>query len=193
MPSQTAVTEFERQLAPVLAGFGVKLSAADLRTIDRFHRAFIDDGLGLQFHSFGRVPQVYYPTFRDLLVATDARGKLWNYLAAENDFQLLKSMEADNLIVPVVGDIAGPHAMRAIAEDMAERGTKLSAMYVSNIESYLLRDGSFPRFVENVSRMPRDDRSLIIRSVFAGGGISTSSIEPVDRLLTSSPPPGRYR
>src|SRR4029079_12521482 len=107
--------------------------------------AFIDDGLGLQFHSFGRSPQMYYPTFRDLLVATDTRGKLWNYLAAENDFQMLKSMEADNLIVPVVGDVAGPHAMRAIAEDIAARGTKLPAMDVSNIESYLLPDGPFPR------------------------------------------------
>ena len=40
-----------------IKGFGVPLSRADFETIDRFHRAFIEAGLGLQFHSFNRAPQ----------------------------------------------------------------------------------------------------------------------------------------
>src|SRR5207253_9700156 len=111
--------------------------------------------LALQFQSFGRPAQPYYPTFRDLLTATDASGHAWNYLASEDDFQFVKSLEAHDGVIPVVGNVAGPHAMRAIAERIAESGHHLSAFYVSNIENYLYREGQFSRFAENVARLPR--------------------------------------
>src|SRR5688572_13195192 len=44
-----------------IARTGVPLSAEDLRTIDRFHRRFIDAGLSLRFQSTGRAPRSYYP------------------------------------------------------------------------------------------------------------------------------------
>jgi hypothetical protein len=173
--------------APVRAGeietaviaFGVRLSRADLETIRRFHRTFIDAGLGLQFQSFGRPPQPYYPTFRDLLLATDAGGRTWNYLASEDDFQFVKALQARDAVIPVVGNVAGTHAMRAIAETIAGRGGRVSAFYVSNVESYLYRDGQFARFVENVGRLPHDAHSVIIRSIFGGAGTSTSVVEPM--------------
>ena len=62
-----AVQALRRRLDGTIQGFGVPLSRADVDTIDRFHREFIDAGLGLQFHSFNRAPQQYYPTLRDLL------------------------------------------------------------------------------------------------------------------------------
>ena len=42
--------------------------------------------------------------------------------------------------------------------------------YASNVEFYLFREGTFARFVDNLSRIPHSDRSLIVRSVFGGGG-----------------------
>ena len=71
--------------------------------------------------------------------------------------------------MPVVGNLAGSHALREVAKVMAERGDKLSAMYVSNVEFYLMREGTFDAFASTVRSLPRDSRSVIIRSYFGGG------------------------
>ena len=47
------------------------------------------------------------PTYADLMVATDAAGDARSYLASEESFAILKALQAQNLIVPVVGDFAG--------------------------------------------------------------------------------------
>ncbi len=189
-PVADSVEAFRRQLDQAVAAFGLRLSRADLATIDRFHRTFIDQGLGLQFRSFGRPPQPYYPTLRDLLLATDASGHPWNYLASEADFSFVKSLEARDAVIPVVGNVAGDHAMRAIAEAIGARGYRVSAFYVSNIENYLYRDGQFSRYLENVERLPHDTHSVIIRSIFGNGGASTSVVEPLagENALRSSRP-----
>jgi hypothetical protein len=52
---------------------------------------------------------------------------------------------------------------------MGERGEKLSALYVSNVEFYLMREGSFDSFAASVRTLPRSARSVIVRSYFGGG------------------------
>ena len=113
-------------------------------------------------------------------MATDASGHAWNYLASEGDFQFLKSLQARDAIVPVVGDVAGTHAMSLIAEDVARRGDRVSAFYVSNVETYLLRRNQWLQFLENVKRLPQDSRSVKIRSMFSTAGASTSVVEPLN-------------
>ncbi len=172
---------------------GITLSDRDLTTIDRFHGQFIRAGLGLQFQSTGRPAREYYPTYRDLLLETDRRGRQLCYLASEDDFQFVKSLEARDLIVPVVGNIAGPKALAAIGQEISRRGEKVSAFYDSNIENYLFRDGSFPRFVENVKKLPHTGKSVIIRSLFGGyqlpesvpGYYSTSAVQTIDQFLAN--------
>ena len=171
------------RLDETIAGFGVPLSRADMDTVHRFHRAFVDAGLSLQFHSFNRAPQPYYPTFRDLLLATDAGGREWNYLGTNEDFQFVRALEGRDGVIPVVGDVAGPHAMRAIAAAIGERGERLSALYISNVENYLFRDGVFARYADNLGHLPRGARSVVIRSVFSGGGESISRVQPLDQML----------
>ena len=75
-------------------------------------------------------------------------------------------MEDQDLIVPVVGDLSGPQAMKAIGQYIAEIKENVSAFYVSNIEFYLQRQGTFDKFVENLKSLPIDKRSVIIRSYF---------------------------
>jgi hypothetical protein len=163
---------------------GVALTHQDYDTIAKFHQAFIDAGLGLQFHSFGRAPQPYYPSFRDLLLATDASGHGWNYLQSEEDFQFLRTLEERDGVIPVVGDVAGPHAMRAIAGELDQRGEHVSAFYISNVENYLFRDGTFARYAENVAGVPRTSKSVVIRSIFSGAGQSVSRVQPLDQMVT---------
>lgn len=149
--------------------YGIPVTPAELETIGRIHQAFFDAGVDLKFTSLGRAPRDYYPTLKQLLLERDLSGKQLNYLADEDDFQYLKALEARNLVVPVVGNLAGTHALREIGRVLGERSEKLSAMYVSNVEFYLMREGSFDTFAGTVRTMPHDSRSVIIRSYFGGG------------------------
>jgi len=172
---------------------GIPVTPADLATIDRFRRAFVQSGLGLQFHSTGRAARDYYPTYRDLLLETDRRGRRLCYLASEDDFQFVKGLEGRDAVVPVVGNLSGSHALAAIGQEITRRGEKVSAFYVSNIENYLFRDGTFPRFVDNVKKLPRSDKSVIIRSLFGGmslpesvpGYYSTSAVQTINEFVAN--------
>lgn len=151
--------------------FGVKLDPAELETINRIHTAFFDAGPDLKFTSRNRPPRWYYPSYRDLLLEKDLTGKHCNYLASEDDFRFLRSLQERNLIIPVVANLAGDHALKSVARYLNERGERVSALYTSNVEFYLMRgfrDDEFKRFAENVSLLPRGERSVIIRSYFNG-------------------------
>ena len=49
------------------------------------------------------------PTLEEMFLETDRSGKLENYLASEEQFQWLKQFEAENRLIPIVGDFAGTH------------------------------------------------------------------------------------
>jgi hypothetical protein len=159
----------DRIRANVIAGArrtGIPLADADVETISRFHDAFIAGGPALRFTSYGRAPSIGYPDFAQLAAERDRAGQQRSFLASEAAFQFVKSLEDRNLIIPVVGDFAGPKAFEAVGKWMTANGEKLSALYASNVEQYLFRDGSFGVFAANVARLPRDGRSAIIRSCF---------------------------
>ena len=144
------------------------LAAADIATARRFHDAFVADGPGLQFASFNRAPQPYYPDLRRLLLEKDRTGREGNFLAREVDFQFVKSLEDRNLVIPVVGDFAGTHALAEVARWLKENRETVSAFYTSNVEQYLFRDGGFRQFAANVALLPLDERSVFVRSFFVG-------------------------
>jgi hypothetical protein len=169
-PSPGAAAAAQTAILSTVRAFEVPLDERDLETIARFHRTFIDAGLDLRYTSHNRPPRAYYPTYRQLLLERDLTGKQGSYLASEADYRFLKSLQERHLVIPVVGDLGGEHAVAAIGRLIAERGEKVSAFYTSNVEQYLMRDGvSFDRFAANVRRLPRDQRSVIIRSYFGGG------------------------
>src|SRR5215475_6129181 len=151
---------FEKARADIQSksrSFGVKLDPAELETISRIHTTFFDAGPDLKFTSRGRPPRWYYPSYRDLLF--------------EDDFRFLRSLQERNLIIPIVANLAGDHAFKSIARYLNERGERVSALYTSNVEFYLMRgfsDDDFKRFAENVTLLPRNERSVIIRSYFNG-------------------------
>jgi hypothetical protein len=103
-------------------------------------------------------------TYSMLQSRTDLAGEARSYLATEANFQVLKDLEARNLLVPVVGNFAGAKAIRAVGAWVKERGATVSAFYLSNVESYLGRDGLGATFCRNVATLPFDDKSTLIRS-----------------------------
>ena len=182
---------------------GITLSAKDLATIARFHDAFIADGLSLQFTTDGRAPRPYYPTLRQLVLEHDANGRQRGYLASEAAFQRIKSMHRRNLIVPVTGDLAGAGTLAGIGGYLAAHGERVSVLYVSNVEDYLIRAGTFASYVGAVRMLPRDTNAVIIRSYFGGGGhpestpeyYATQLLQRADRFVADSNVAGvpRYR
>ncbi|MGE5245732.1 MAG: hypothetical protein ACM3SQ_16030 [Betaproteobacteria bacterium] len=190
VPAAEAARRRDR-IAAALARFGVPLADGERDTIHRFHRSFVDGGLDLRFESYGRRPRSYYPTYRDLLLETDSGGRHRNFLASEDDYQFVRSLERRDLIIPVVGNLGGSRALAAIGRLLADRHESLSAFYTSNVEFYLFGSASFPRYVSNLRRLPHTPRSLIIRSVFGGygfalappGSYSASLTEPIDDLI----------
>lgn len=199
-PEPGAVTRARTRVDTMLARLDVPLSRVDLATIDRFHRTFITAGLSLRFQTHGRAPRSYYPTYRDLLLERDLTGRRANYLASEDAYQVVRALQQRDRIVPVVGDLAGPHALSAIGRLLAEQGEQVSAFYTSNVEFYLFRDGTFDAFVSNVAELPMSRKSVVIRSVFhtffgphplsVPGYVSTQLVEPLLDLPTWRGPLG---
>lgn len=176
-----------------LRSLGVPLRQADFETIVRMHQRFATEGLGLRFNTFGRPPRGCYPAYGELLSARDFVGRPASYLATEDDFRFVKMMHDENLIIPIVGDLAGDQALGRIGAYLRERGTKVSAFYTSNVEFYLAQDGSFGPFLENLAALPHDTASVIIRSVFNSPFISlpparshtrSCSVQSLHRMAT---------
>jgi hypothetical protein len=80
------------------------------------------------------------PTYDELMMADDGAGVHRSYLASEANFTVLKQLQTNNLVVPVVGDFGGPKAIRAVAAFLKAHDAMVSAFYLSNVEQYLFRN-----------------------------------------------------
>jgi hypothetical protein len=149
-----------------VASFGLQLSQRDIETIDEIYQAFYTDCLEVRYTIRDRPTGRFFPAYRDLLLEKDLEGRHRNYLASEADFQVIKGLHDRNLIIPLTADLSGQQAIRAVGAFLKEIGEKVSAFYVSNVEFYLWRYDTMPRFVENLKAMPIDEKSVIIRSYF---------------------------
>lgn len=164
--------------------FGITLSERDLETIDEIYRAFANSGLEVRYTIRDRPTGRFFPAYRELLLEKDLDGKQCNFLAAESDFQYLKEMQDKDLIIPVTGDLSGPKAVRAIGDYLREVGETVSAFYLSNVEFYLVRNGSFDRFVDNVKFLPIDSKSVLIRSYFNYAYYTSQHPQTVDNYFS---------
>jgi hypothetical protein len=97
------------------------------------------------------------------MTATDIAGVARSYLASEDAFAFVKQLHGKNLIVPIVGDFAGPHAIRRAGEYARRHGVTVTAFYASNVEVYLTRKKSI-LFCGNLAALPHDARTWFIGS-----------------------------
>ena len=144
----------------------IPLSLADVNGVAAVYRAFYWYGPAMNYSAsltltgFGGGSAA---TYRDLMTQSDAGGQFLTFLGSHEKFAYIKDLHARNLIVPVVGNFSGPRAIRGIGEYLTSRGVTVSAFYVSTVEPYLKRDGSFPTFCANVATLPMDDSSVFVR------------------------------
>ncbi len=155
-------------LEDLTATHSLPLSAADIRGIEYVYRTFTRFGSDINYSSstggFGgnRV------TYAELMTATDEMGRSRSYLASEENFVFLKDLEKKNLVVPLVGNFAGPKAIRAVGQYLKDKKAMVSAFYLSNVEQFLRQDGIWNNFCGNASALPLDETSMFIRSIRGG-------------------------
>jgi hypothetical protein len=144
------------------------LSKEDLRGIESVYHAFYWYGPVIQYSTSMGGGAGNFPTYAQLMTATDADGVARGYLASEEQFAVLRDLHSRNLIVPIVGDFAGPKAIRSVGRYLRERETTVAAFYLSNVEQYLGRDNRWDFFCANAAALPLDANSTFIRSIRDG-------------------------
>lgn len=147
---------------------GLPLAAAELEGVERIYSAFFRFGPAIQYGSSSGRAWRSHATYADLMAATDAEGMERSYLSSEESFAAVKDLHERNLIVPVVGNFAGPKALRAVGTYLKQHGTSVSAFYLSNVEQYLRQDGRWREFCRNAASLPMDPSSQFIRSIRRG-------------------------
>ena len=105
------------------------------------------------------------------MIDSDEHGVQRSFLATEEHFAILKRFEQDNLIVPLVGNFAGPATLRSVGNYLIEHDTRVSAFYLSNVEQYLfMSPDDWKNFYNNVAALPLDSKSAFVRPLINTGG-----------------------
>jgi hypothetical protein len=112
-----------------------------------------------------------HPSYADLMTTTDENGKQHSFLSTEERFRFIKDLETRNMVVPLVGNFAGPKAIRAVGSYLKQKGAIVSTFYMSNVEQYLTQDTQSMDFCHNVATLPLDSTSTLIRSVRGGSSM----------------------
>ncbi|PYS52759.1 MAG: hypothetical protein DMG13_15020 [Acidobacteria bacterium] len=157
-----------------------RLTSEDQTSIDYIYRTIFNSGTGFNYSGgFGGFRGVSYA---DLMTATDDEGQPRSYLANEENFQFVRQMERKNLIVPLVGDFAGPTALRKIGQYLKKHGASVTAFYTSNVEQYLFQQGDdWRHFYQNAAALPIDSSSAFIRSSHFAYDTGTQSFKVLRR------------
>lgn len=151
------------------------LSLEDVRNIEYVHDAFGSQGPQIRYSYPNQYTPRRFPTYSELMLEADEEGVSHSYMASEENFQLLKKLQLENRIVPIVGDFAGEKALRSVGRFLKEHGATVTAFYTSNVEYYLFQTGDWRKFLANVAGMPMDDHSFFIRAYFNTYGYRSSN------------------
>jgi hypothetical protein len=169
------------------------LSPDDRSGIEYVYRNFRMFGPAIRYSSSqGGLGGGFQPSYAELMLAGDADGEMRSFLTSEENFSVLRDLERKNLIVPVVGNFAGPKAIRAVGAWLGQYDATVAAFYLSNVEQFL--GSTYQDFCGNVSSLPIDDSSTFIRSVrggrfgpkFAGLNLELGLVAPELRACVSS-------
>jgi hypothetical protein len=167
---------------------GFPLTSEDSGSLKFIYRAFFSEGMNLRY-SFPRQQfgALWFPTYAELMEATDLTGLNHSYLANEQNFRTLRDFERNNLLVPIVGDFGGDKAIRAVGRYLMEHGAIVTCFYTSNVEQYLFQGDGWQHYYSNVATLPLNESSTFIRAYFDKGfrfppGIVTPDLHSVELL-----------
>jgi hypothetical protein len=140
-----------------------KLIGDDEQKIEYVFNAFLRGGPRMDYSYASSSPNNQVPSYYNLMVTTDIRGKNWAYLETEERYQYVRDMQLKNLIVPLVADFGGPKTLKTIGQYLKDHAALVSVFYVSNVEDYLSL--LWPQWRSNLAALPVDDSTLLIRFI----------------------------
>jgi hypothetical protein len=189
-------TFFRRQLLDLLHTLRswpeLELGLDDLQDIERIYWEFFRQGLDIKYDSWR---SFFFPTLKEFLLETDLENRRRNWLASAESYQFVRDLHRKNLIIPAVGDFAGEHAFQRLGSILEKRGETVSAVYVSNVEFYLFRQRRWWRFVDNIRRLPVDEKSVFIRAyanlhrphpLMVGNHITVTLVQNIETFLENA-------
>jgi hypothetical protein len=145
---------------------GFQLTGDDADRIEYVYNSFFSGVVSMALNGRGRGQA----TYADLMTATDLAGQHRSYLATEDNFRFMQELEKKNLIVGLVGDFAGPKALRAVGQYVREHDATVTVFYTSNVEQYLFQDpDNWKLFYSNVGALPMTASTTFIRSLGGNG------------------------
>ena len=90
-------------------------------------------------------------------------GQARSFLASAERFAFVKRLHEHNLLVPVVGDFGGTHALRGISDYVRRQGATVTVFYASNVQVYL-SNAQTSTFCETLAGFPHTPGSWFIGS-----------------------------
>jgi hypothetical protein len=156
------------------------LTPDDLAGIERVLHAFYTEGPAINYGR-SRADDSPPPSYAALMTGSDMTGVSRSYLATGEAFAFVKHLQVNNLIVPIVGDFAGPKAIRRVGDYVRDRRSVVSAFYGSNVEVYL-NSVKMHAHCANLAALPYTSASSFIGS---------KSIQRFPTKLASCLAPGR--
>jgi hypothetical protein len=140
-----------------------RFAADDEKRIEYVFNVFLRGGPRMDYAYASSSPNNQVPSYYNLMVTTDGRGKNWAYLETEDRYKYIREMQLNNLIVPLVADFAGPRTIKTIAQYLKDHESTVSVFYISNVEDYL--GSSWASYLANLAALPSDDSTLLIRFI----------------------------
>jgi len=171
---RTYYTENLTAIENTLSKHKFSLSSDDLKKVEYIYDVFFRAGPDIDYKFASSWPpgMAPAPTYVQAMTHTDADKKAWSFLATEENYQLVRQMQLKNLVIPIVGDFAGPKAVRAVGSYIKEHNAIVAAFYLSNVEVYLGEPrGSretLQSFYQNAAALPVDSTGFYIRFVGLG-------------------------
>jgi hypothetical protein len=175
---------------------GFPMDQRDRESLFYVFASFAEGGTALSY-SFGamggnqnrRWGGSWMPTLSQVMVETDGEGRHRSYLADETSYAAVRDLQMRNLIVPVVGNFGGDHALTAVAAWLAAHRAHLGVFYASNVEQYLYMQGDAPeKFFASLGTFVQDSASTFVRSVSNRGWLPMRN--PASRLAQQAMPVG---
>jgi len=175
---------------------GYQLTSEDVSNIDKVFDAFTRGGPGINYYFASAAPVGLGPsrggTYIRMMNSTDRTGHNSAFLATEENYLYVREMQRKNLIVPLVGDFAGPAVIRNVGRYLTEHKATVGVFYISNVETYL-SDPQKQTFYENVATLPVDSSSMFIRHILGNparglpwwraGMTNVSTIAPMSEFI----------
>jgi len=176
---------------------GYELTSEDIGSIAKVHDVFSRGGPSINYYFASAAPTGLGPsrggTYTRLMNTADSTGRNSSFLATEESYLYVREMQRKNLIVPLVGDFAGPAVIRNVGRYLTERKATVGVFYISNVETYL-SDPQKQTFYENVATLPVDSSSMFIRHILGNpargltwwrqGMSNVSTIAPMSEFIS---------